>query len=204
VLLFEVELVSREDGLPTGYLFVWYQDPSTSLFEDMDLNKDGEVPPEEVGQELSHNPNPEASMLTALWLPTLLPSAELHAFPPAHCACSLSSSYHPPSQTQILWVPGWGVGTMWASTWGPFPRPSAAVDHEPHHLTLLCSPLPQFSSFIKAQVNEGKGRLMPGQDPDKTISDMFQNQDRNQDGKITAEELKLKSDEDQERVHEEL
>nr|AAC37678.1 FKBP65 binding protein [Mus musculus]prf//2204313A FK506-binding protein 65kD [Mus musculus] len=108
VLLFEVELVSREDGLPTGYLFVWYQDPSTSLFEDMDLNKDGEVPPEE------------------------------------------------------------------------------------------------FSSFIKAQVNEGKGRLMPGQDPDKTISDMFQNQDRNQDGKITAEELKLKSDEDQERVHEEL
>ncbi|GAB1296827.1 Peptidyl-prolyl cis-trans isomerase FKBP10 [Apodemus speciosus] len=108
VLLFEVELVSREDGLPTGYLFVWYQDPPASLFEDMDLNKDGEVPPEE------------------------------------------------------------------------------------------------FSSFIKAQVSEGKGRLMPGQDPDKTISDMFQNQDRNQDGKITAEELKLKSDEDQERVHEEL
>ncbi|XP_032769379.1 peptidyl-prolyl cis-trans isomerase FKBP10 [Rattus rattus] len=108
VLLFEVELISREDGLPEGYLFVWYQDPPASLFEDMDLNKDGEVPPEE------------------------------------------------------------------------------------------------FSSFIKAQVNEGKGRLMPGQDPDKTISDMFQNQDRNQDGKITAEELKLKSDEDQERIHEEL
>lgn len=87
---------------------------------------------------------------------------------------------------------------------GPFPRPSAAVDREPHGLGLLCSPFPQFSSFIKAQVSEGKGRLMPGQDPDKTISDMFQNQDRNQDGKITAEELKLKSDEDQERVHEEL
>uniref|UniRef100_A0A8C2M6D4 peptidylprolyl isomerase n=1 Tax=Cricetulus griseus TaxID=10029 RepID=A0A8C2M6D4_CRIGR len=108
VLLFEVELVSREDGLPTGYLFVWHQDPAASLFEDMDLNKDGEVPPEE------------------------------------------------------------------------------------------------FSSFIKAQVNEGKGRLMPGQDPDKTIGDMFQNQDRNQDGKITAEELKLKSDEDREQIHEEL
>lgn len=45
---------------------------------------------------------------------------------------------------------------------------------------------------------------MPGQDPEKTIADMFQNQDRNQDGKITVEELKLKSDEDQERVHEEL
>lgn len=93
---------------------------------------------------------------------------------------------------------------MWACTWDPFPRPSTAVDHGPYRLVLLCSPLPQFSSFIKAQVNEGKGRLMPGQDPDKTISDMFRNQDRNQDGKITAEELKLKSDEDQERVHEEL
>uniref|UniRef100_A0A8C6W975 peptidylprolyl isomerase n=1 Tax=Nannospalax galili TaxID=1026970 RepID=A0A8C6W975_NANGA len=108
VLRFEVELVSREDGLPEGYLFVWHQNPSANLFEDMDLNKDGEVPLEE------------------------------------------------------------------------------------------------FSSFIKTQVNEGKGRLMPGQHPDKTIRDMFQNQDRNQDGKITAEELKLKSDEDQERVHEEL
>uniref|UniRef100_H9KYE2 peptidylprolyl isomerase n=1 Tax=Callithrix jacchus TaxID=9483 RepID=H9KYE2_CALJA len=108
VLRFEVELVSREDGLPTGYLFVWHEDPPANLFEDMDLNKDGEVPPEE------------------------------------------------------------------------------------------------FSTFIKAQVSEGKGRLMPGQDPEKTIGDMFQNQDRNQDGKITVEELKLKSDEDQERVHEEL
>uniref|UniRef100_A0A9L9PY88 peptidylprolyl isomerase n=1 Tax=Homo sapiens TaxID=9606 RepID=A0A9L9PY88_HUMAN len=108
VLLFEVELVSREDGLPTGYLFVWHKDPPANLFEDMDLNKDGEVPPEE------------------------------------------------------------------------------------------------FSTFIKAQVSEGKGRLMPGQDPEKTIGDMFQNQDRNQDGKITVDELKLKSDEDEERVHEEL
>ncbi|KAK2489559.1 hypothetical protein MC885_003439 [Smutsia gigantea] len=108
VLLFEVELVSREEGLPTGYLFVWHEDPPANLFEDLDLNKDGEVPAEE------------------------------------------------------------------------------------------------FSTFIKAQVSEGKGRLMPGQDPEKTIADMFQNQDRNQDGKITVEELKLKSDEDQERVHEEL
>ncbi|KAM6164612.1 peptidyl-prolyl cis-trans isomerase FKBP10 [Rhynchocyon petersi] len=108
VLLFEVELVSREEGIPEGYLFIWHKDPPGNLFENMDLNKDGEVPPEE------------------------------------------------------------------------------------------------FAAFIKAQVSEGKGRLMPGQDPEKTIKDMFQNQDRNQDGKVTAEELKLKSDEDQERVHEEL
>lgn len=89
---------------------------------------------------------------------------------------------------------------------GSLPKtPPTTIDIDPHCLVLCPScPLPQFSSFINAQVNEGKGRLMPGQDPDKTIRDMFQNQDRNQDGKITAEELKLKSDEDQERIHEEL
>lgn len=65
------------------------------------------------------------------------------------------------------------------------------------------SPL-QFSTFIKTQVAEGKGRLMPSSDPEKVIADMFGNQDRNQDGRITAEELKLKSDEDREKVHEEL
>lgn len=53
VLLFEVELVSREDGLPPGYLFVWHEDPPGNLFEGMDLNKDGEVPLEEVGGALS-------------------------------------------------------------------------------------------------------------------------------------------------------
>ncbi|KAB1265193.1 Peptidyl-prolyl cis-trans isomerase FKBP10, partial [Camelus dromedarius] len=47
VLLFEVKLVSQEDGLPTGYLFVWHEDPPANLFEDLDLNKDGEVPLEE-------------------------------------------------------------------------------------------------------------------------------------------------------------
>ena len=57
VLLFEVELVSREDGLPTGYLFVWHEDPPAHLFEHMDLNKDGEVPVEEVGNEFSPSHN---------------------------------------------------------------------------------------------------------------------------------------------------
>lgn len=53
VLLFEVELVSREEGLPEGYLFVWHEDPPANLFEDLDLNKDGEVLPEEVGEQFS-------------------------------------------------------------------------------------------------------------------------------------------------------
>ncbi|NWI39464.1 FKB10 isomerase, partial [Picathartes gymnocephalus] len=65
-------------------------------------------------------------------------------------------------------------------------------------------PADEFSSFIKSQVEQGKGRLMPSSDPEKVIADMFRNQDRNQDGKITPDELKLKSDEDQEKIHEEL
>ncbi|NWV00275.1 FKB10 isomerase, partial [Upupa epops] len=108
VLRFEVELVSLEEGVPEGYLFIWHGEPPTNLFEQMDLNKDGEIPAEE------------------------------------------------------------------------------------------------FSTFIKTQVTEGKGRLMPSSDPEKVIADMFRNQDRNQDGKISPEELKLKTDEDQEKIHEEL
>lgn len=53
VLMFEVELVSREEGVPEGYLFIWHEDPPANLFEDLDLNKDGEVPPEEVGEEFN-------------------------------------------------------------------------------------------------------------------------------------------------------
>ncbi|KAG9350113.1 hypothetical protein JZ751_026466 [Albula glossodonta] len=66
-------------------------------------------------------------------------------------------------------------------------------------------PLEEFSEFIKLQVAEGKGRMRPGQDPDDIIQNMFSNQDRNKDGKITVEELKLKADEDKEKArHEEL
>ncbi|NXF75571.1 FKB10 isomerase, partial [Sclerurus mexicanus] len=108
VLRFEVELISMEEGIPEGYLFIWHGEPPANLYEQMDLNKDGEIPADE------------------------------------------------------------------------------------------------FSTFIKTQVAEGKGRLMPSSDPEKVIADMFQNQDRNKDGKITPEELKLKSDEDQEKIHEEL
>ncbi|XP_058649504.1 peptidyl-prolyl cis-trans isomerase FKBP10 isoform X2 [Onychostoma macrolepis] len=64
-------------------------------------------------------------------------------------------------------------------------------------------PLEEFSQFIKQQVLEGKGRLKPSQDPDSVIRDMFKNQDRNTDGLITPDELKLKVDEDKTR-HEEL
>lgn len=45
------------------------------------------------------------------------------------------------------------------------------------------------------QVKEGKGRLAPGFDPYRIIDNMFSNQDRNGDGKITEAEFKLKADE---------
>lgn len=54
---------------------------------------------------------------------------------------------------------------------------------------------------------EGKGRIKPGMIMENVITDMFHNQDRNKDGVITADELKLKVDEDREREearHEEL
>lgn len=56
-------------------------------------------------------------------------------------------------------------------------------------------------------MTEGKGRIKPGVTMEQVVADMFENQDRNKDGTITAEELKLKTDEDREREalrHEEL
>ncbi|XP_045890690.1 peptidyl-prolyl cis-trans isomerase FKBP10 [Micropterus dolomieu] len=61
-------------------------------------------------------------------------------------------------------------------------------------------PLEEFAAFIGDQVKEGKGRLRPGMDADSIIEDMFNNQDRNNDGKIVEDELKLKVDEASEQV----
>ncbi|CAK6956652.1 peptidyl-prolyl cis-trans isomerase FKBP10 [Scomber scombrus] len=111
VLVFELEMISFERGVPPGYLFVWLEESPADLFEALDTNKNAEVPQEEFGE------------------------------------------------------------------------------------------------FIKLQVAEGKGRIKPGLTIDQIITDMFNNQDRNDDGVITANELKLKVDEDKEREdarHEEL
>ncbi|KAK5850909.1 hypothetical protein PBY51_001746 [Eleginops maclovinus] len=111
VLVFDIELVSFEKGVPPGYLFVWIEESPADLFEALDVNKNKEVPQEEFGE------------------------------------------------------------------------------------------------FIKLQVTDGKGRIKPGMIMDQVIEDMFSNQDRNKDGVITADELKLKVEEDKEREdarHEEL
>ncbi|XP_077407949.1 peptidyl-prolyl cis-trans isomerase FKBP10-like isoform X1 [Vanacampus margaritifer] len=105
VLVFDIEMVTVQKGVPPGYLFVWLGDTPQDLFQVMDANKDAAVPEEE------------------------------------------------------------------------------------------------FAEFIKLQVSEGKGRLKPGMAAEQVISDMFANQDRDKDGRITAEELKLKVDEDNELAH---
>lgn len=61
--------------------------------------------------------------------------------------------------------------------------------------SLFVSPFLQFSEYILLQVAEGKGRLAPGFDQPRIIDNMYDNQDRNKDGKITEEEFKLKADE---------
>lgn len=48
VLIFDIELVNLEKGVPPGYLFVWLQDSPDNLFEALDINKNNEVPQEEV------------------------------------------------------------------------------------------------------------------------------------------------------------
>lgn len=52
----------------------------------------------------------------------------------------------------------------------------------------------QFSSFIMIQVKEGRGRLRPGFDADAIIKGMFDNQDRNGDGRIVEAELHEESE----------
>ncbi|KAM4631251.1 peptidyl-prolyl cis-trans isomerase FKBP9 isoform 2-T2 [Polymixia lowei] len=105
VLVFDIELIDMEEGLPEGYMFIWNDDISPDLFTEMDTDNDKQVEPSE------------------------------------------------------------------------------------------------FTDYIMRQVNEGKGRLAPGFDPYRIIDNMFSNQDRNGDGKITEEEFRLKADE---TTHDEL
>ncbi|XP_029382883.1 peptidyl-prolyl cis-trans isomerase FKBP9 [Echeneis naucrates] len=50
VLVFDIELVSFQKGVPPGYLFVWLNDTPENLFETMDINKNKEVPQEEFAE----------------------------------------------------------------------------------------------------------------------------------------------------------
>lgn len=50
VLLFELELVDLQKGVPEGFMFVWLDDGPDPLFPAMDLNGDKEVPLEEFSE----------------------------------------------------------------------------------------------------------------------------------------------------------
>ncbi|KAG1935343.1 peptidyl-prolyl cis-trans isomerase FKBP10-like [Pimephales promelas] len=47
VLLFELELLQLQKGVPEGFLFIWLQKSPEPLFPVIDMNQDQEVPLEE-------------------------------------------------------------------------------------------------------------------------------------------------------------
>ncbi|KAF4073953.1 hypothetical protein AMELA_G00248910 [Ameiurus melas] len=47
VLVFNIELMGVEEGLPEGYMFIWNNEVSPNLFSEMDKNKDLQVDPTE-------------------------------------------------------------------------------------------------------------------------------------------------------------
>ena len=48
VLVFDVEMIEMEEGLPEGYMYVWNNDVSPDLYVEMDKDKDGKIEPSEV------------------------------------------------------------------------------------------------------------------------------------------------------------
>lgn len=48
VLVFDVELINVEEGLPEGYMFIWNEDVSPDLFSEMDKDDNKVVEPSEV------------------------------------------------------------------------------------------------------------------------------------------------------------
>lgn len=48
VLVFDVELINVEEGLPEGYMFIWNEDVSSDLFSEMDKDANKLVEPSEV------------------------------------------------------------------------------------------------------------------------------------------------------------
>lgn len=48
VLIFDVELINVEEGLPEGYMFIWNEDVSPDLFSEMDKDENKLVEPSEV------------------------------------------------------------------------------------------------------------------------------------------------------------
>lgn len=52
VLVFDIELIDMEEGLPEGYMFIWNDDVSPDLFAEMDKDENKQVEPSEVRDNL--------------------------------------------------------------------------------------------------------------------------------------------------------
>lgn len=48
MLVFDVELMEMEEGLPEGYMFIWKEEVGGDLFTEMDTDKNEQVEPSEV------------------------------------------------------------------------------------------------------------------------------------------------------------
>ena len=165
VLLFEVELVSREEGLPTGYLFVWHEDPPVNLFEGLDLNKDGEVPPEEVGEELTPCGHPNRNHHPVWWHEA---NVVYVCCPVCACFCPCagslrlrspvpaSSSCNPPHPPNAAWPPAPALlSSVPPCAPGPFPRPPTATQARPS----LPSPLsPRLSWLLVLRLHQSSSQ----------------------------------------------
>ncbi|XP_064409213.1 peptidyl-prolyl cis-trans isomerase FKBP10 isoform X2 [Latimeria chalumnae] len=53
VLSFDIELIDLVQGLPEGYMFIWNEEVSPDLFEEMDQNRDGKVLLEEFSDYIN-------------------------------------------------------------------------------------------------------------------------------------------------------
>lgn len=52
MLVFDIELIDMEEGLPEGYMFIWNDDVSPDLFAEMDKDENKQVEPSEVRDNL--------------------------------------------------------------------------------------------------------------------------------------------------------
>lgn len=58
MLVFDIELVEMEEGLPEGYMFIWNDNVTPDLFSEMDNDNNKQVEPSEVRDNCdscSHN-----------------------------------------------------------------------------------------------------------------------------------------------------
>uniref|UniRef100_A0A8C7HFW9 peptidylprolyl isomerase n=1 Tax=Oncorhynchus kisutch TaxID=8019 RepID=A0A8C7HFW9_ONCKI len=205
VLVFDIEMIEMEAGLPDGYMFIWNEEVSADLFTEMDADKDLQVLASEVLITAKSRPQLHTYNIV-LGANQVVPGMEeglkemcvgerRHLVIPPHLGYGergVPASAVLVFDIEMIEMEA-GLPDGYMFIWNEevsadlFTEMDADKD-----LQVLAS---EFSDYILRQVNEGKGRLAPGFNANLIIENMFSNQDRNGDGKITEEEFKLKADE---------